>query len=81
MTTPLSLPAAFSAWKAPAAAGWLMVWTTLMSGLFCRQLSIAVWPLAWSPKLSAMQTISALLENSLLLASAAAVPQPDMRPL
>jgi hypothetical protein len=43
----------------------------LTSGFFCRQFSIAVWPLAWSPKLSAMQTTSAALPSSLLLASGA----------
>src|SRR6266516_7398987 len=27
-----------------------------MSGAFCRQVSIAVWPFAWSPEVSALQT-------------------------
>ena len=52
-----------------------------MSGFFCRQFSIAVWPLAWSPKLSAMQTTEGSFASSLLLASSDFRPKPLMKPL
>src|SRR5574343_235813 len=53
----------------------------LMSGFFCRQFSIAVWPLAWSPKESAMHTTSAGLASSLDLASSDFRPKPCRKPL
>ena len=73
MVTPVFL-AFCNALNAPAAAGSLMEYTTLMSGFFCKQFSMAVWPLAWSPKLSAAQTISGAVDNSFDLASLAFKP-------
>jgi hypothetical protein len=46
ISTLFSRPAALSAREAPAAAGSLMVYTTLISGALWRQFSIAVWALA-----------------------------------
>src|SRR6218665_2116940 len=84
-TAPLGLffswPAAFNALWAPAGAGSLMLYKRLMSGFFCRQFSIAVWPLVRSPKLSAMQTTSGGRASSLLLASRVGRPKPLRKPL
>src|SRR6218665_61309 len=76
-----SLPAAFNALWAPAPAGSLMVYRRLMSGFFCRQFSIVVWPLVRSPKLSAMQTTSGGRASSLLSASRVGRPKPLRKPL
>src|SRR6266516_3546682 len=52
-----------------------------MPGAFCRQFSIAVWPLAWSPAVSWLQTTWEALTWSLALWSTAAAPNPDRKPL
>src|SRR6266700_3468267 len=52
-----------------------------MSGAFCRQFSIAVWPLAWSPWVSWLQTTWEALTWSLAFWSTVAAPKPERKPL
>src|SRR6218665_960525 len=80
---PFGGPAPRGWWWGAGGWGWglLMVYRRLMSGFFCRQFSIAVWPLVRSPKLSAMQTTSGGRASSLLLASRVGRPKPLRKPL
>ncbi len=57
IVTPV-LPAAFSAWLAPSAAGSLIVYTTLMSLFADRQFSIAVFPPGIAPWVGWWQAIT-----------------------
>src|SRR6266498_509640 len=52
-----------------------------MLGSFCRQFSIAVWPLAWSPWVSWLQTTCGAVAWLLAVSSTLAAPKPDRKPL
>src|SRR6266498_251693 len=52
-----------------------------MLGSFCRQFSIAVCPLAWSPWVSWLQTTCEEVTWSLAVSSTLAAPNPDRKPL
>src|SRR6266487_7096453 len=52
-----------------------------MLGSFCRQFSIAVCPLAWSPCVSWLQTTCGAVTWSLAVSSTLAAPNPDRKPL
>ena len=80
-TSTPDFPAAFSAVFAPSAAGSLIVYTRLMSGLFCRQFSIAVCPLAWSPAVSRLHTTCGSVACCLASGVIPETPKPDRKPL
>src|ERR1044072_1670022 len=53
----------------------------LRSGAFCRQVSIAVWPWAWSPPVSAAHTTCLEVAGAEAEASTVATPNPLRNPL
>src|SRR5436190_12276483 len=52
-----------------------------MSGLFCRQFSIAVWPLAWSPAVSRLHTTCGSVACWVAFGLMPETPKPDRNPL